>query len=72
MAIQASKVGACDIRPGRRPEGAERDDLTRLYQVRAGLTSASGNEKLTDPEELAELEDLDRMRNARKEDDRDR
>lgn len=56
VAIQASKVGACDIRAGRRPRGAERDDLVRLYQVRAGLTAASGNTKVSDPEELRELE----------------
>ena len=56
VAIQASKVGACDIRAGRRPRGAERDDLVRLYQVRAGLTVASGNTKVSDPEELRELE----------------
>lgn len=57
VSIQASKVGACDIRAGRRPRGAARDDLITLYQVRAGLTAASGNTKVTDPVGYLETED---------------
>ncbi len=41
--IQASKVSAVDIRPGRRPPGAERDALVREYQKRAGLTENTGS-----------------------------
>ena len=41
--IQASKVSAVDIRPGRRPRGAERDALVREYQKRAGLTENTGS-----------------------------
>lgn len=41
--IQASKVSAVDIRPGRRPRGAERDALVREYQQRAGLTEDTGS-----------------------------
>ncbi len=41
--IQASKVSAVDIRPGRRPRGAERDALVREYQKRAGLTEDTGS-----------------------------
>lgn len=40
--IQASKVSAIDIRPGRRPRGAERDALVAEYQKRAGLTEDTG------------------------------
>lgn len=41
--IQNSKVGACDIRPGRRPRGEARIQLLREYQERAHLTVDSGN-----------------------------
>ncbi len=40
--IQASKVSAVDIRPGRRPRGSARDELVREYQRRAGLTEDTG------------------------------
>ena len=36
--IQESKVGTCDIRPGRRPTGRALLDLVAQYQRRAGLT----------------------------------
>ncbi|TYB34135.1 molybdopterin-dependent oxidoreductase [Micromonospora sp. AP08] len=36
--IQESKVGTCDVRPGRRPTGAALLDLVADYQRRAGLT----------------------------------
>jgi formate dehydrogenase major subunit len=35
--IQESKVGTCDIRPGRRPTGPELLAYVREYQQRAGL-----------------------------------
>ena len=40
--IQASKVSAVDIRPGRRPRGAARVELVREYQQRAGLDENTG------------------------------
>ncbi|RLY94523.1 formate dehydrogenase [Kocuria tytonicola] len=48
--IQNFKTGSCDIRPGRRPQGAARDELVREYQRRAGLTIMTGMERITDPE----------------------
>ncbi|KAA9394839.1 formate dehydrogenase [Kocuria coralli] len=47
--IQESKVGLCDIRPGRRPRGAALVDMVTEYQQRAGLTPQTGNERVTDP-----------------------
>ncbi|MGW5561792.1 molybdopterin dinucleotide binding domain-containing protein, partial [Micromonospora sp. NPDC003944] len=35
--IQESKVGTCDIRPGRRPTGSALLDLVADYQRRAGI-----------------------------------
>lgn len=46
--IQASKVGACTILAGRRPQGAQREELVEQYQAKAQLTEDSGNELLTD------------------------
>ena len=45
--IQNSKIGACDIQPGRRPRGQARRDLLAEYQQRAQLTVDSGNELIT-------------------------
>ena len=45
--IQGSKVGACDIVPGRRPRGADLPAFVAGYQRRAGLTVDSGNEGVT-------------------------
>ncbi len=45
--IQGSKVGAVDIRPGRRPQGTELLRLVEDYQRRAMLTVDSGNEGVT-------------------------
>lgn len=42
--IQESKVGSCDIRPGRRPRGEELLRLVAEYQSRAGTTVETGNE----------------------------
>ncbi len=47
--IQESKAGSCDIRPGRRPQGEELLRLIADYQTRAGATTATDNERLTDP-----------------------
>ena len=37
--IQESKVGTCDIRPGRRPTGPALLDYVEDYRRRAGITS---------------------------------
>jgi formate dehydrogenase major subunit len=42
--IQESKAIACDIRPGRRPRGAQAAALVRSYRRRAGITGATGTE----------------------------
>ncbi len=47
--IQESKVATCDVRPGRRPQGAARLQLVKSYRLRAGLADeqpkpASGQE----------------------------
>jgi formate dehydrogenase major subunit len=42
--IQEVKAFTCDIRPGRRPTGAARNDLVREYQRRAGITEQTGTE----------------------------
>ena len=42
--IQESKVGACDIRPGRRPRGPELLELVDSYRRRSGVTEETGNE----------------------------
>ena len=43
--IQESKVGSCDIRPGRRPRGEELLRLVAEYQSRAGTTVETGTER---------------------------
>jgi formate dehydrogenase major subunit len=42
--IQEVKAFACDIQPGRRPRGPDRDALVRDYQRRAGITEETGME----------------------------
>ncbi|MBB5897081.1 formate dehydrogenase [Kutzneria kofuensis] len=42
--IQEDKALTADIRPGRRPRGADRVDLVREYQRRAGITDRTGME----------------------------
>ncbi len=42
--IQEVKALTCDIRPGRRPRGAERNALVREYQRRAGIDDGTGTE----------------------------
>jgi formate dehydrogenase major subunit len=39
--IQESKAATCDIRPGRRPRGAERTTLVEEYRKRAGVESGA-------------------------------
>jgi formate dehydrogenase major subunit len=43
--IQEVKALACDIRPGRRPRGRDRDLLVAEYQRRAGITEQTGTEQ---------------------------
>ena len=47
--IQGSKAGSCDIRPGRRPTGPALMELVHEFQVRAGLSEATGAAAITDP-----------------------
>jgi formate dehydrogenase major subunit len=47
--IQESKAASCDIRPGRRPRGADLRALVAEYQARAGATIETGNRLVTDP-----------------------
>jgi formate dehydrogenase major subunit len=47
--IQESKAGSCDVRPGRRPHGEELLRLVAEYQSRSGTTTATDNERITDP-----------------------
>lgn len=47
--IQESKVGSCDIQPGRRLRGPELLDYVAAYRDRAGITLATGNERRNDP-----------------------
>jgi formate dehydrogenase major subunit len=42
--IQESKVATCDIRPGRRPRGAELAELVQDYRRRAGVTPETGTQ----------------------------
>jgi formate dehydrogenase major subunit len=46
--IQESKVGSCDIRPGRRPQGEELLRLIAEYQSRSGATTETDNERVSD------------------------
>lgn len=48
--IQESKVGACTIQAGRRPRGPELTKFVREFQERAGLTTETGNQKITNPD----------------------
>jgi formate dehydrogenase major subunit len=46
--IQESKAGSCDIRPGRRPQGQDLLRLIEEYQSRAGATTETDNERISD------------------------
>jgi formate dehydrogenase major subunit len=45
--IQESKVGSCDIRPGRRPRGQQLLRLVEDYRRRAGVTLSTGIDSAT-------------------------
>jgi formate dehydrogenase major subunit len=45
--IQESKVATCDVRPGRRPRGAELLALLEEYRARAGITPKTGTRLAT-------------------------
>jgi formate dehydrogenase major subunit len=45
--IQEVKAATCDIRPGRRPRGADRLALIEEYRRRAGITEETGTAALT-------------------------
>ncbi|ORV52103.1 formate dehydrogenase [Mycobacterium florentinum] len=46
--IQESKAGSCDIRPGRRPQGADLLRLVAEYQSRSGATVETDNVRVTE------------------------
>jgi formate dehydrogenase major subunit len=46
--IQESKVGSCDIQPGRRPQAEALLRLVAEYQSRAGATIETGNVRVSD------------------------
>jgi formate dehydrogenase major subunit len=48
--IQETKVGACDIRPGRRPRGPSLLELVEDYRRRAGITIDTGQARRTTPD----------------------
>ncbi len=48
--IQESKVGSCDIQPGRRPNGPALLRFVEEYRSRAGITVETGNTQLTPPD----------------------
>lgn len=43
--IQDAKTGACDIRPGRRPQGEDRERLVNEYRERAGILASGSDAK---------------------------
>ncbi len=47
--IQESKVASCDVRPGRRPRGAASIALLEEYNRRAGVTTATDTQRITNP-----------------------
>ncbi|NYG54729.1 formate dehydrogenase major subunit [Nocardioides perillae] len=48
--IQESKVGTCDVQPGRRPQGPALRALVEDHQRRAGLLTAAGAKDFDDEE----------------------
>ncbi|KNX38834.1 formate dehydrogenase [Luteipulveratus halotolerans] len=58
--IQESKVGSCDIVPGRRPRGAALEQLVESYRERARVTVRTGSKHVTDPEREGVAEPGDR------------
>ena len=51
--IQESKAASCDIQPGRRPTGAALPVYVEEYRRRAGITPATGTQRVTPPEKGA-------------------
>ena len=49
MLIQESKVGTCDVRPGRRPTGPALREYVDGYVRRAGLFEGAGAPIVTAP-----------------------
>lgn len=64
--IQNSKIGACDIRPGRRPRGLARIELLKEYQEKAHLDLESGNQ-LVDVDDAFTLNPEDKGANSKDE-----
>ena len=64
--IQNSKIGACDIRPGRRPRGHARIELLKEYQDKAHLDLESGNQ-LVDVDDAFTLNPEDKGANSKDE-----
>ncbi|GAA4382062.1 molybdopterin-dependent oxidoreductase [Brevibacterium pityocampae] len=54
--IQDSKTGSCDIIPGRRPRGTQREALVQEYLARAGVTTATDSTVITAPDVTAGTE----------------
>jgi formate dehydrogenase major subunit len=52
--IMDTKAGACDIRPGRRPQGTELLRYVEEYRRRAGITELTGTGHADDPHRGAE------------------
>ncbi len=52
--IQESKVGTCDVRPGRRPTGPALREYVDGYVHRSGLDHGPGASIVTAPEAAAE------------------
>ena len=64
--IQESKVGSCDVIAGRRPRGAASIALIEDYNKRAGITTLTGNERLSLPNpDLAHAKQEDVLEKAR-------
>jgi formate dehydrogenase major subunit len=60
--IQESKAGSCDIQPGRRPQGEDVLRLIAEYQSRAGATTETDNERISDA--VREIIDQTREQNG--------
>jgi formate dehydrogenase major subunit len=64
--IQESKVGTCDIQPGRRPRGPELLEYVAEYRRRAGITAETGTQVYTKAESngVAHGEPRDQLRSG--------
>ncbi len=52
MLIQESKVGTCDIQPGRRPVGPDLPAYVQGYRERAGLTPGNHHTTIVTKDEV--------------------